>query len=128
MFTVGVRRQFPARHYLIGGNWGNENEIHSHFYTLEVSLEGPGLDEHGYLMDIVEIECRLDRIMARLSDSVLNELPEFAGLNPSIEHLVEQCCRWLLEGAGLSNPPLSAISVKVFENDNAWASCRRKIS
>lgn len=122
MFTVGVKRQFTARHYLIGGNWGSENEIHSHCYALEVTLEGPKLNEHGYLVDIVEIEERLDKIIARLQDSVLNELPEFAGLNPSIEHLADQCCRLLLEVSG--NPPLTAVSVKVFENDNAWASCR----
>ena len=126
MFTVGVRRQFIARHYLIGGNWGSENVIHSHHYALEVSLEGPKLNEHGYLMDIVEIEDRLDGIMARLRDSVLNELPEFAGLNPSIEHLADQCCRWLQEG--LRNPPLTAVCVKVFENNDVWASCHREIS
>jgi len=125
MFTVGVRRQFIARHYLTGGNWGGENEIHSHHYALEVSLEGPELNEHGYLMDIVEIEERLDKIMSRLQDSVLNELPEFAGLNPSIEHLADQCCQWLQDG--LTNPPLSCVSVKVFENNDAWASCHREI-
>ena len=126
MFTVGVRRQFIARHYLIGGNWGRENEIHSHHYALEVSFEGRELNEHGYLLDIVEIEERLDKIVARLQDSVLNELPEFAGLNPSIEHLAALCCRLLQEG--LTNPPLAAVTVKIFENNDAWASCRREIS
>ena len=125
MFTIAVRRHFAAWHFLIGGDWGHENEKHSHSYALEVHLEGPNLNEHGYLMDIVEIDNLLAGIMARLSNRLLNELPEFAGLNPSIERLAEQCCRWLIDG--LKNPPISAVNVKVFENDDAWASCRREI-
>jgi 6-pyruvoyltetrahydropterin/6-carboxytetrahydropterin synthase len=125
MFTVAVKRHFLARHFLIGGDWGSENQEHSHSYDLEISLEGPRLNKHGYLMDIMEIQGRLDRIMTVLNDSLLNELAEFDGLNPSIELLADLCCRWLLDG--LKRPPISAVSVKVFEDDSAWASCRRKV-
>ena len=39
MYTVGVKRSFAARHFLIGGDWGSENELHSHDYTAELELE-----------------------------------------------------------------------------------------
>jgi 6-pyruvoyltetrahydropterin/6-carboxytetrahydropterin synthase len=126
MFTIAVKRHFSACHFLTGGDWGAENERHSHNYAMEVRLEGPGLNEHGYLMDIVEIENRLDEIVAHLSNSLLNELSEFTGLNPSIERLAEWCCRRVLEG--VTHPPISAVEVKVFETDSAWASYRQEIS
>jgi 6-pyruvoyltetrahydropterin/6-carboxytetrahydropterin synthase len=30
MYVVAVKREFDAQHFLIGGDWGPENEIHSH--------------------------------------------------------------------------------------------------
>jgi 6-pyruvoyl-tetrahydropterin synthase len=56
MYTLGVKRDFIARHYLIGGDWGPENNPNSHHYVLELQLEGSELDQHGYLTDIVEVD------------------------------------------------------------------------
>jgi len=64
MYTIAVKRDFIAQHFLIGGAWGPENEKHSHHYQVEVQLEGAALDEHGYLMDIVDIEAKLDTLIA----------------------------------------------------------------
>jgi 6-pyruvoyltetrahydropterin/6-carboxytetrahydropterin synthase len=126
MFTVAVRRSFIAQHYLIGGDWGKENEKHSHNYIVEVILEGKKLDEHGYLVDITEIEARLNETVARFKGITLNDLPEFAGMNPSIERLANLFCSSILHG--MRNPPVSAVRVKISESDNAWASCRQDIS
>jgi len=68
MYTVAVKRAFIAQHYLIGGDWGAENELHSHQYALELQLAGPDLDQHGYLVDIVEIEAQLEAQVARYQD------------------------------------------------------------
>ena len=125
-YRVGVRRDFIARHCLIGGDWRRENEIHSHPYAVEVILEGDRLDDHGYLVDITRIEASLDGILARIADATLNDLPEFAGLNPSIERLAEVFCREVL--AAVENPPVLAVDVKVFESESAWASCRRELA
>ncbi len=86
MYTVAVRQDFIARHYLVGGDWGDENEPHAHHYVIEVQLEGRNLDTHGYLTDICDIESTLDAQVTYYRDKMLNELPEFEGLNPSIEH------------------------------------------
>jgi 6-pyruvoyltetrahydropterin/6-carboxytetrahydropterin synthase len=29
MYTVSVKRDFIASHFLVGGDWGNENECHA---------------------------------------------------------------------------------------------------
>ncbi len=91
-YTLCVRREFIAQHHLIGGDWGAETLPHSHPYRLELELAGPDLDPHGYLVDIVEVERVLDAEVARYRDRSLNDLPSFAGLNPSLEHFARILC------------------------------------
>src|SRR5438552_19214825 len=92
MYTLAVQRDFVAQHYLIGGDWGAENQLHSHHYRIELRLEGSTLDQHGYLVDIVDVEHHLNELVAHYRDHTLNDLPEFAGLNPSIEHFSRILC------------------------------------
>jgi 6-pyruvoyltetrahydropterin/6-carboxytetrahydropterin synthase len=123
MYTVAVKRDFVAQHFLIGGDWGAENFKHSHHYQVEVQLEGAELDQHGYLADIVDIEANLDALVAYYRDKTLNDLPEFAGLNPSLEHFSRIVCQTLAERIKASN--LGSITVKLWENEIAWASYRK---
>ncbi|MCO5183124.1 MAG: 6-carboxytetrahydropterin synthase [Anaerolineae bacterium] len=122
MYTLAVKRDFVAQHYLVGGDWGPENKWHSHHYVLELQLEGTQLDRHGYLVDIVDVESHLDTVVAAFRDKTLNDLPEFAGLNPSIEHFSRIVCRQLSER--IQAPTLSAIAVTIWENDIAWTRFR----
>jgi 6-pyruvoyltetrahydropterin/6-carboxytetrahydropterin synthase len=122
MYRVAVRRDFIAQHFLIGGDWGPENDLHSHHYVLELQLEGKELDQHGYLVDIVDIESQLDRQVAYFRDQTLNDLPEFSGLNPSIEHLSRIVCHGLAARIQASNS--TGLQVVIWENDIAWASYR----
>jgi 6-pyruvoyltetrahydropterin/6-carboxytetrahydropterin synthase len=126
MYKVAVKRDFVAQHFLIGGDWGAENEWHSHHYFVEVQLEGPELDQHGYLVDIVDIEANLEALVAHYRDKTLNELPEFAGLNPSIEHFARIFCQSL--AAQIQAPNLSALTVQMWENEIAWASYRLAVN
>jgi 6-pyruvoyltetrahydropterin/6-carboxytetrahydropterin synthase len=124
MYTIAVKRDFIARHYLIGGNWGPENIEHAHHYRLEVQIEGSHLNRHGYLVDIVEIEERLVSLIDRYRDKVLNDLPQFEGKNPSIEHFASI----LSEGfvADMDTNGLHAVTIKIWENEIAWTSYRRE--
>lgn len=122
MYTVAVKRNFVGQHFLIGGDWGAENDWHSHHYAVEVRLEGETLDHHGYLVDIVDIERHLEALVARYRDKTLNELPEFAGLNPSIEHFSRLFCEAL--STRIDAPTISTVTIKIWENDIAWASYR----
>ena len=122
MYTLAVRRDFMAQHFLIGGDWGAENQWHSHHYVLELQLEGDTLDRHGYLVDIVNVEAALEEVVAHYKDKTLNELPEFAGLNPSIEHFSRIVCQRLAERVRADN--LTTVAVRIWENDIAWTSYR----
>ena len=124
MYTVAVARGFIAQHYLFGGDWGAENEWHSHHYRVEVQLAGATLDEHGYLVDIVDIERHLEALVDRYRDRTLNDLSEFEGLNPSIEHFARIFCQAISDR--IQAPNLSAITVQMWENEIAWASYRQE--
>jgi 6-pyruvoyltetrahydropterin/6-carboxytetrahydropterin synthase len=124
MYTVAVKRDFIAQHFLVGGDWGAENERHSHHYQVEVQLEGATLDKYGYLVDIVDIERHLEALVAYYRDKTLNDLPEFEGLNPSIEHLARIFCQALADR--MRAPNLKAITFKMWENEIAWAAYRQE--
>jgi 6-pyruvoyltetrahydropterin/6-carboxytetrahydropterin synthase len=123
MYTLAVKCHFIARHFLVGGDWGKENELHSHCYRVEVQLEGKVLNEHGFLVDIVALEAHLDELMAYYRDQTLNELPEFVGLNPSIEHFARILGQELLNRI---KDPLHALTAKVWEDDIAWTAYREE--
>lgn len=125
MYTVAVKRDFVGQHFLIGGDWGAENFWHSHHYVVEVQLETPELDQHGYAVDIVDIESNLNALVAHYKDKTLNEQPEFAGLNPSIEHFSRIFCEAFV--AHLKAENIVAVTLKMWENDIAWASYRKEL-
>jgi 6-pyruvoyltetrahydropterin/6-carboxytetrahydropterin synthase len=120
MYQVAVKRDFIAQHYLTGGDWGAENQLHSHHYQVELILQGDILDQHGYLVDIVDIDHALNAQIASYSDKTLNDLPEFAGLNPSLELFARILCQSLAGQVHASN--LVGVQVRLWENDIAWAS------
>ena len=122
MYTLCVRRDFIARHFLIGGDWGAENFPNSHHYVLELQLEGSELDQHGYLVDIVDVEKHLDDIVNYFKEQMLNDKPEFAELNPSIEHFARILATSLSERIKATN--ISAVKVVLWENESAWAAYR----
>jgi 6-pyruvoyltetrahydropterin/6-carboxytetrahydropterin synthase len=124
MYTLRVARDFVAQHYLTVPDCGPENEWHSHHFELELILEGPKLNEHGYLVDIVEVEEILESRVNRYRDSTLNDLPEFDDKNPSIEHFSQIITSYIT--AHLSTDNIDSITVRLWEDDSAWASYSTK--
>jgi 6-pyruvoyltetrahydropterin/6-carboxytetrahydropterin synthase len=120
MYTLALRREFIARHFLIGGDWGPENFPNSHHYALELQLKGPALDEHGYLCDLVEVEETINEKIGYFSEKMLNDLPEFLGLNPSLEHFARILCSSFSEK--IKSTSITGLSVILWENASAWAS------
>jgi len=119
MYTLSVKRDFIARHFLIGGDWGPENFPNSHHYVLELQMSGRELDEHGYLVDIVAVERHLDQIVSYYQEQMLNDKPEFEGLNPSIEHFARILASTLSERIKAEN--IAVLKVVLWENASSWA-------
>ena len=118
MYRLCFQRDFTARHFLVGGDWGPENQPHAHDYRLEWELRAPDLDRHGYLADLVDVERTLGAVLARYEGALLNDLPEFADQNPSLERFARALWERLDGGA----PGARTSSVRLWENRQAWAS------
>ena len=117
MYKLAVKEDFIAQHFLIGGDWGAENQKHSHHYGLEIQVEGETLDNHGYLVDIVKLRKSLEELISRYRGRTLNELSEFKDINPSIENLARISCQAARASVGDSG--ISVIKVKVWEDEIA---------
>lgn len=125
-YTVGLLRDFVAQHRLVGGDWGRENQPHAHAYRLEALFEGDALDKHGYLVDIAAVEPRLDALVERYRDQMLNALPEFGDANPSLERFAAILAARIVEALPAGN--VRAVQVKLWESPTAFAVCRRAVA
>ena len=82
------------------------------------------LDEHGYLVDIVDIEAGLDGIVDYFRDTILNDKPEFEVSirvsNTFPEFLIrnwQKKLKWAYR----------TLSVKLWENESCWAAYKSEI-
>ena len=124
-YRVAVERDLIAQHYLTVPDPGPEGEVHSHHFTVRLAFAGPELNEYGYLVDIDAVHAALDDLEDRYADALLNDLPEFAGLNPSVEHFArligDRVAPQFEEG------PATTLTVRVHEDEAAWASHERAL-
>jgi len=118
MYQLAITRDFIARHFLIGGDWGEENREHSHHYKAEILIEGEHLDRHGYLIDIVDLEQAATALIGEFKDRVLNDLEPFRGLNPSLERFARIFWEQLRDRLTLRGVKMT---IKLWENDRDWA-------
>lgn len=125
-YGLMVEREFIAQHYLtVPDPEPPEGDVHSHQFTVEIEFAADSLDEYGYLVNINEVEALLDDIEGRYRDTLLNDLPEFEGRNPSVEHFARIVCDRFRENLSDDNP--DGVTVRVWEDDVAWASYRTAI-
>jgi len=125
-YRLTVTREFVAQHYLtVPDPEPPEGEVHSHRFTAEVRFAGPELGEYGYLVDIDAVESIVDDLEGRYRDALLNDLPEFEGLNPSVEHFARLFGDRVAGAMAESNP--EELVVRIWEDDAAWAGHRRAL-
>ena len=124
-YELTVKRDIIAQHYLTVPDPGPEGVPHSHHFDVAVRFSGPSLDEYGYLVDIDEVNEILDGIQKRYRDTLMNDLPEFAGENPSVERFARSVGDRIDDQ--LSDPNPTALTVRIWEDESAWASHRRSL-
>ena len=125
-YELMVKRTFIAQHYLtVPDPEPPEGEVHSHQFTIEVEFAADSLGEYGYLVNINEVETLLDDIEERYRDTLLNDRPEFGEMNPSVERFARIVCDRFCAELADGNP--DGVTVRIWEDDLAWASHRRTI-
>ena len=90
---------------------------HGHNYTLEVAVRCP-IDPSGHVLSIRQLDGLVDdRAVRKLDHKHLNEdVPQFAGLNPSVEHIAKVIWELLAEPiASLGDGGTSLDEVRVWE-------------
>jgi 6-pyruvoyltetrahydropterin/6-carboxytetrahydropterin synthase len=125
MYRLSVSRAFIAQHFLTVPDPGPEGEVHSHRFTVDVRLTTPELNEYGYVVDIDAVHAALDDLEARYRDALLNDLPEFEGLNPSVEHFARLFGDRFVEAVPTEG--ITSLTVRIHEDDDAWASHERSL-
>ena len=68
----------------------------------------------------MDVEQHLDELVAHYKEQMLNDLPEFSGLNPSIEHFARILCASFSER--IQAPNIRKVKVVLWENETAWVS------
>jgi 6-pyruvoyltetrahydropterin/6-carboxytetrahydropterin synthase len=124
-YELTVSREFIAQHYLTVPDPGPEGEVHSHHFTLELRFAGPELGAYGYLVNIDDVEAIVDELEDRYRDALLNDLPEFEGLNPSVEHFARLIGDRVERGLAEAAP--EQLTVRLWEDDVSWASHTRAL-
>jgi 6-pyruvoyltetrahydropterin/6-carboxytetrahydropterin synthase len=116
MYEVTITKSFSSAHLLsqIGGKC---EELHGHNFKVEVTVAAPDLNEFGLLIDFRVVKKWLVVILDQMDHKHLNELPCFAGINPSAENIAKYICDQMEPKAKESRVRIARI--KVWESENA---------
>jgi 6-pyruvoyltetrahydropterin/6-carboxytetrahydropterin synthase len=120
MYEVTVLDDFVAQHFLTVPNPpAGEGEPHSHHFEVELTFRGAELNEYDYLVDIDDVEVALTGLRERYADTLLNDLPEFEGYNPSVERFARVV--WDRVTDEVTDDTVSALTVTIWEDNQACA-------
>src|SRR4030043_2138521 len=86
MYEVTIIKSFSAAHILsqVGGKC---EELHGHNFKVELSVGATSLNKSGLLIDFRLVKKWLGEILDEVDHKHLNEVPFFAGVNPSAENV-----------------------------------------
>ena len=78
---------------------------------------------HGFLFDLVPLEAALAEVLGHIRDSLLNDLLEFQGVNPSLERFARYLSNQLIGFLDQADPKLRIQHsiVRLWESPTAWA-------
>ena len=116
MFTITKEFQFSASHQLLTLPDGHPcKRLHGHNYTVVVVLQAENLDEHGFVLDFLELKTFKKMIDDELDHRHLNDILPFA---PTSENLAKYLYTWA------KNCWQQVVAVRVSETDKTWAEYR----
>jgi 6-pyruvoyltetrahydropterin/6-carboxytetrahydropterin synthase len=123
MFQVSVEETFSSGHALRGYKGKCEN-LHGHNYRVQITLEGPQLDNIGLLVDFTHLKEVMRGVIKRLDHQFINDLEPFTTVNPSAENMAKYFYDEV--SAKLKDlPPGAKVSdVIIWETDTSMAKYR----
>ncbi len=104
-FEVTVEVTFAASHQLRGYKADLE-PLHGHNFRVEAFVDAETLPDTGYVVDFVELETTLQKVVAPYDHRHLNDIAPFDELNPTTENMArffyQELENKLPEGASLA--------------------------
>ena len=120
MFQVSVEETFSAGHALRGYKGKCEN-VHGHNYRVQITLEGPELDQIGLLVDFTHIKKVMRDLIKRLDHQFINDLEPFTTVNPSAENMAKYFFEEVSQHLKEMPPGAMVKDVVIWETDTACA-------
>ena len=124
-YALRIERELIAQHFLTVPDPGPEGQIHSHQYTVAVTLLADELDRYGYVIDIDAFTRRVDAIADRYRDTLLNDHADAETTNPSVEWFATLLADEL--AASVESDRILAIVLEVQEDDIASVRYHRAV-
>ncbi|HMD44342.1 MAG TPA: 6-carboxytetrahydropterin synthase QueD [Candidatus Acidoferrum sp.] len=120
MFQVSVEETFSAGHALRGYRGKCEN-VHGHNYRVQITLEGPELDQIGLLVDFTHVKRVIRELIQRLDHQFINDLEPFRTVNPSAENIAKYFFEEVSKELQEMPPGAMVKDVVIWETDTASA-------
>jgi 6-pyruvoyltetrahydropterin/6-carboxytetrahydropterin synthase len=120
MFQVSVEETFSSGHALRGYKGKCENP-HGHNYRVQITLEGPQLDNIGLLVDFTHLKEAMRSVIKLLDHQYLNDLEPFTTVNPSAENMAKYFYDEVSRKLKDLQPGAKVIDVIVWETDTSMA-------
>jgi 6-pyruvoyltetrahydropterin/6-carboxytetrahydropterin synthase len=116
MYEVTIIKSFSAAHLLadIGGKC---EALHGHNFKVETTVAGEKLNSIGILVDFRFLKEVLGEILEEIDHKYLNELTDFAGINPSAETIAKYIFEKM--DARIKTAGVHMVRVKIWESENA---------
>jgi len=116
MYKLNVTESFSAAHRLCGYQGACSN-LHGHNWKVRVGVACHKLDEIGMAMDFGVIKVALKRVLDNFDHKYLNELEEFAQMNPTSENLSRHI--FSLLSAEIDNETCQVCEVEIWESEKS---------
>lgn len=115
-YTLSVVTEFSASH-ILEGHPGKCSRLHGHNWSVEIEVEATALNRLGMAIDFAELKAGAKQVVETMDHRHLNDLPEFAEINPTAERVASVLYRALR--AWLSERPVRLNAVTVWETAHA---------
>ncbi|MDR9411622.1 MAG: 6-carboxytetrahydropterin synthase [Haloquadratum sp.] len=124
-YTLRIERELIAQHYLTVPDPGPEGQVHSHRYTIGVTLLAEELDPYGYVVDIDAFTEWVEAVADRYRDTLLNDHTGDAATNPSVEWFATQLADAVAER--VTSDRIVGVELDVHEDAIASVRYRRAV-
>ncbi|MGD8320403.1 MAG: 6-carboxytetrahydropterin synthase QueD [Gemmatimonadota bacterium] len=119
VYTVSVQAHYDSAHFLVNYK-GKCERLHGHRYVVDVAVQATELNEAGIAFDFVDLKRELRSLADYLDHELLNELPEFQGVETSAENQA----RWFYDELQKRLPKelsRGLLYARVWETPSQWA-------